>query len=98
MDITYERKERMLLEIGVWGSQQWYEEAMPFLEKKGFELLEDQEGNTEGSDGEFMKFYYDYNHDPLSVDDLRHLLEDLKRILAPSLTPPPKVFLVKSPR
>lgn len=72
----------MVLEFVVWGSREWYEQALPLMEKSGFQTVPEMRWADAETDGERMGACFEYADDtPLSWEDLAALMEDVQRIL-----------------
>ena len=78
----------MRIELIVWGSREWYEEAQPFLEESHLTEVPDTHWADPETDGERMSFSYTYSGDkPLSWDDLVAIITRVQAILAEAEAP-----------
>jgi hypothetical protein len=69
----------MLLEFKVWGSREWYEQAVPMLEEAGLKDRPDLAWADPDTDGEKMGCYYDYADEKEGLDP-GHLADVLTRV------------------
>lgn len=89
----------MLLEIEVWGSREWYEQALPLLQEAGLRDLPDLSWADPETDGERMICRFDLGdpHHPLDATCLSDVLSRVRAAVmageAPSIemrfVPPP---------
>jgi len=86
----------MLLEINVIGSEEWYEDVMPTLEKLGFKNKSDLNWSDPETDGELMGFYYTYDKDePMPLDDFIETISEMKKTIMDGEAPYIKFAIVK---
>ncbi len=86
----------MLLEIQVWGSREWYEKALPLLEKSGFTHLSELRWADPETDGELGGWYFDYaDETPLSLDDFQTIMGDLHDVLKDAEAPVQSISVVR---
>jgi len=78
----------VVLEFVVWGSREWYEQALPLLERSGFQAVPEMRWADVETDGERMGACFEYADDtPLSWEDLSALMEDVQRLLGDAEAP-----------
>lgn len=89
----------MLLEFKVWGSKEWYEQAIPMLEELGLQEVPDLGWSDPDSDGELMGRYYDYT-DKGGVDPahLADVLARIRKLIMDGEAPSIEVRLVSDPK
>ncbi|NDD26960.1 MAG: hypothetical protein EB084_01655 [Proteobacteria bacterium] len=69
----------MVLEVEVWGSREWYEQAVPLLTEAGLRDLPKRSWSDPETDGERMLIYFDLDASHKSADALQ-LADVLKRV------------------
>lgn len=79
----------MILEIVVWGSREWYAQAIPLLEDAGLTERPDLAWADPATDGEKMGCYYDIaNGDaPIDAQSLTDVLSQIRRVVMAGETP-----------
>lgn len=88
----------MQLEFQVWGSREWYEQAVPLLEEHGFHELAALRWADPETDGERMGVYYDVPAGTdVKVDDFLALMARLRDLLKDAEEPLDSIALVNRP-
>lgn len=89
----------MLLEFKIWGSREWYKQAIPLLEEAGLRDRPDLAWADPETDGEKMGCYYDYVGGPegLEARHLARVLTRIKQVVMEGETPDIQIRFVASP-
>lgn len=88
----------MLLEFKVWGSREWYEQAIPMLEEAGLKERPDLAWADPDTDGEKMGCYYDFVDAKEGIDaaHLADILARVKKVVMGGEAPDIEICFVKS--
>jgi hypothetical protein len=84
----------VLLQVVVWGTQEWYEKARPRLDDAGFVEVPERAWADAATDGERIGVVFDVGQD-LPWDRAAAALDEVRRILTADDGPPVEISLVR---
>lgn len=89
----------MLLEIEVFGSEEWYDQVAPALKKLGFVEVKELMWSDPETDGERMGFYYTYEGpNKLTFDEFVETIKEFEKIIMEGEAPYIKFAIVRDKR